>query len=153
MRMRDREPPECSCISSITPRRRPTSHIRQKPAPDRKVHICGFIKALGDSRLRPTLQGQRFDTLSELEETLKRIEALQRDESRDPQQKRSPIQNLQFDRFKPQQRRAAGCAFLADGGEVDSSPGRHANFKDGCEPSSENQVEAEAEARVEVAEA
>ncbi|KAE9350499.1 hypothetical protein PR003_g5344 [Phytophthora rubi] len=33
----------------------------------REAHIRRFINALGDTRLRTTLRGQRFDTLSELE--------------------------------------------------------------------------------------
>ncbi|KAJ8539051.1 hypothetical protein ON010_g12819 [Phytophthora cinnamomi] len=92
-----------------------------------------FIKAVGDYRIRTTLQGQKFDTLSELEETLKCIEALQRDERRDAQQKRSPSQTVQFGRFKPQQRRAEGWAFLADGGNFDSDLRRHVHFKDDSE--------------------
>ncbi|EGZ11513.1 hypothetical protein PHYSODRAFT_336037 [Phytophthora sojae] len=72
--------------------------------------------------------GKRFDTLDELEKTLKRIEDLRQDESYE--QKRRPAQGLQFGRFKPPQPRAEGRAFKAEGVEVDPSLGRHAHFQD-----------------------
>ncbi|KAE9298069.1 hypothetical protein PR003_g23337 [Phytophthora rubi] len=109
-------------------------------------HIRRFIKALSDTRLKTTLQGQRFDALSELEETLKRIEALRQDErheDRDYQQKKRPAQNLQFGRFKPQPRRTEGRAFLAEGGSADSDAERHAHFTDETPSRCEEEFEVE----------
>ncbi|KAE8991068.1 hypothetical protein PR003_g22424 [Phytophthora rubi] len=105
----------------------------ERPTTEREAHIRRFIKALSDTRLKTTLQGQRFDTLSELEETLKRIEALRQDErheDRDYQQKKRPAQNLRFGRFNPQPRRTEGRAFLAESGDVDVDAERHAHFTD-----------------------
>ncbi|KAE9287344.1 hypothetical protein PR003_g26075, partial [Phytophthora rubi] len=112
----------------------------EKPTADREAHIRRFIKALGNSRLKTTLQGHRFDTLSELEETLKRIEALQQDENRDNpdhQQKRRSTQHLQFGRFKPPQRRAEARAFVADGFSSSPSQGRYVHFEDEQNPDKE----------------
>ncbi|EGZ09379.1 hypothetical protein PHYSODRAFT_522509 [Phytophthora sojae] len=121
-----------------------------RPTVDREAHIRRFIKALTDSRLRTTLQGQRFDTLDELEKILKRIEALRQDEGYE--QKRHPAQGLQFGRFKPPQRRAEGRAFKAEGVEVDPSLGRHAHFQDDYdlkyEADSEEDVDRSAERTV-----
>ncbi|KAE9289444.1 hypothetical protein PR003_g25556 [Phytophthora rubi] len=116
----------------------------EKPTADREAHIRRFIKALGNSRLRTTLQGQRFDTLSKLEETLKHIEALQQDENRDNpdhQQKRRSPQNLQFGRFKPPQRRAEARAFVADGVSSSPSQRRYVHFED--EQNSDKEYESE----------
>ncbi|KAE9041550.1 hypothetical protein PR001_g4174 [Phytophthora rubi] len=117
----------------------------EKPTADREAHIRRIIKTLGNSRLRTTLQGQRFDTLSELEETLKRIEALQQDENRDNpdhQQKRRSTQNLQFGRFKPPQRRAEARAFVADGISSSPSQGRYVHFEDERNPDKEYESES-----------
>jgi hypothetical protein len=97
----------------------------EKPTTDRETHIRRFIKSLSDPKLRTTLQGQRFDTMNELERTLKRFEALHQDESREArnhQQKQRPAQNLQFGRFKPPQRRAEGRAYMAGNAEVVTGP-------------------------------
>ncbi|KAE8981271.1 hypothetical protein PR003_g25259 [Phytophthora rubi] len=85
---------------------------------DREAHICRFINTLGDTRLGATLRGQRFDSMSELEETLKHIEGLNQDVRREDQvyqQKMRPAQNMLFDRFSPQQRRADSRVPLTEG--------------------------------------
>ncbi|KAE9034198.1 hypothetical protein PR001_g9835 [Phytophthora rubi] len=118
----------------------------ERPTAEREAHVRRFIGALSDSRLKTTLQGQRFDTLSELEETLKRIEALRQDErheDRDYQQKKRPPQNLQFGRFKPKPRRAEGRAFIADGAGMDAEGGRQAHFSDEQFPGHEADSEVE----------
>jgi hypothetical protein len=99
----------------------------QKPSVDREAR---FIQALGDTKLKTTLQGQKFETLSELEATLKRVEALRRKEIRDSQQKRRPAPNVQFGQFKPPQRRVEGRAFVTDAVEVEPSQRRQSQFRD-----------------------
>ncbi|KAE9287166.1 hypothetical protein PR003_g26117 [Phytophthora rubi] len=105
----------------------------ERPTTEREAHIRRFIKVLSDTRLKTTLQAQRFDRLSELEETLKQIEALRQDErheDRDYQQKNRPMQNLQFVRFNPQPRRAEGRAFMGESSGIDVDAERHAHFTD-----------------------
>ncbi|KAE8967375.1 hypothetical protein PR001_g28123 [Phytophthora rubi] len=118
----------------------------ERPTTEGEAHVRRFIKALSDSRLKTTLQGQRFDTLSELEETLKRIEALRQDErheDRDYQPKKRPTQNLQFGRFKPQPRRGEGRAFMADSTGMDAEAGRQVHFSEEDFPRHEAASEAE----------
>ncbi|KAE8980039.1 hypothetical protein PR001_g24381 [Phytophthora rubi] len=99
---------------------------------DREAHICRFINTLGDTRLRTTLRGQRFDSLSELEETLKRIEGLNQDVRREDQvyeQKLRPAQNMLLDRCSPQQRRADSRVPLTEGFGGGADTGDHAHFR------------------------
>ncbi|GMF47136.1 unnamed protein product [Phytophthora fragariaefolia] len=112
----------------------------EKPTADREAHILRFIKALENSRLRTTLQGRRFDTLSDLEATLKRIEVLQQDENQDNpnhQQKRRSIQNLQFVIFKLPQPRAEARAFVTEGALSSPSRRRYVHFEDEQNPNKE----------------
>ncbi|KAE8973932.1 hypothetical protein PR001_g26163 [Phytophthora rubi] len=145
MEIRDSETPRMF-LYRLNRAARKADIASERPTTEREAHIRRFIKALSDTRLRTTLQGQRFDTLSELEETLKRIEALRQDErheDRDYQQKKRPAQNLQFGRFKPQPRRAEGRAFLAEGGSADSDAERHAHFSDETPSRYEEEFEVE----------
>ncbi|OWZ23266.1 hypothetical protein PHMEG_0001886 [Phytophthora megakarya] len=84
----------------------------EKTVSEREAHIRRFIRALSDNRLKSTFQGQACENMVGLERTLKRIEALRREENQTLQQKKSQVQNLQFGRFKRPQRRAEGRAFL-----------------------------------------
>ncbi|KAE9017963.1 hypothetical protein PR001_g14263 [Phytophthora rubi] len=127
MEIRDSEPPRMF-LYRLNRAAKKADIAFERPTTEREAHIRRFIKAFSDTRLKTTLQGQRFDALSELDETLKRIEALRQDERHedgDYQQKKRPAQHLQFGRFKPQPRRAEGRAFLAENGGTDETPSRY----------------------------
>lgn len=94
-------------------------------ASDRELHIRRFIKKISDRRLKITLQGQRFLSIRELEKTLKRVEALQRNddgyETPPPHRSRDhKTHGVRFSRFPSQRRRQPERSYLSAGEDSDS---------------------------------
>ncbi|EGZ13889.1 hypothetical protein PHYSODRAFT_335598 [Phytophthora sojae] len=85
---------------------------------DRELHIRRFIKKLADRRLKITLQGQTFKSMKELEKTLKRIEAVQRDDGYEtpppPKTRDAKPSGVRFSRFPPSRRTQGERAYLVE---------------------------------------
>ncbi|EGZ08369.1 hypothetical protein PHYSODRAFT_340161 [Phytophthora sojae] len=85
---------------------------------DRELHIRRFIKKLADRRLKITLQGQTFKSMKELEKTLKRIEAVQRDDGYEtpppPKTRDAKPSGVRFNRFPPPRRTQGERAYLVE---------------------------------------
>ncbi|EGZ08549.1 hypothetical protein PHYSODRAFT_340298 [Phytophthora sojae] len=85
---------------------------------DRELHIRRFIKKLSDRRLKITLQGQTFKSMKELEKTLKRIEAVQRDDGYEtpppPKTRDAKPSGVRFSRFPPPRRTQGERAYLVE---------------------------------------
>ncbi|EGZ12427.1 hypothetical protein PHYSODRAFT_248985 [Phytophthora sojae] len=83
-----------------------------------ELHIRRFIKKLADRRLKITVQGQTFKSMKELEKTLKRIEAVQRDDGYEtpppPKIRDTKPSGVRFSQFPPPRRTQGERAYLVE---------------------------------------